>query len=391
MHCNILKRKSTTTIRQRGNAMSHPSTPILAAVSSAPGLDDVIAAETRLSHVDGAAGELILRGYHLQEMADWTFEAALELLWRDLTPEIWSAADIKSALGAARGRAFALMQPLLPAISGLSPVEALRLFLSALPDAEAMPHPVLAVAAVPVFAAAIARVGQGLPPVEPDATLSQAEDFLRMLKGASAEPDKVKALDTYLVTVADHGLNASTFTARVIASTKAGLFSSVVGALCALKGPLHGGAPGPVLDMLDAIGDAFRIESWLADALARGERLMGFGHRIYRVRDPRADVLKGAVSSLKDGNGRIRFAEQVEAAALALLQEKKPLRPLQTNVEFYTALVLEAVGFPRDSFTNVFAAGRMAGWTAHVLEQEQTGRLIRPQSRYVGPMPRASA
>jgi citrate synthase len=371
--------------------MSSPSTPVLAAASSAPGLDDVIAAETRLSHVDGGAGELILRGYHLQQMADWTFEAALELLWRDLTPEILSEADIKSALGTARGRAFALMQPLLPAIAGLSPVEALRLLLAGLPDDEATAHPVLAVAAVPVFAAAIARNGQGLSPVAPDAGLSQAEDFLRMLKGVPAEPDKVRALDTYLVTVADHGLNASTFTARVIASTKAGLFSSVVGALCALKGPLHGGAPGPVLDMLDAIGDASRIEGWLSDALMRGERLMGFGHRIYRVRDPRADVLKGAVSSLKDGNGRIRFAEQVEAAALALLQEKKPLRPLQTNVEFYTALVLEAVGFPRDSFTNVFATGRMAGWTAHVLEQEQTGRLIRPQSRYVGPMPGANA
>jgi citrate synthase len=362
--------------------MSSPSTPVLAAASSAPGLDDVIAAETRLSHVDGGAGELILRGYHLQQMADWTFEAALELLWRDLTPEILSEADIKSALGTARGRAFALMQPLLPAIAGLSPVEALRLLLAGLPDDEATAHPVLAVAAVPVFAAAIARNGQGLSPVAPDAGLSQAEDFLRMLQGVPAEPDKVRALDTYLVTVADHGLNAS---------TKAGLFSSVVGALCALKGPLHGGAPGPVLDMLDAIGDASRIERWLSDALLRGERLMGFGHRIYRVRDPRADVLKGAVTRLKDGNGRIRFAEQVEAAALALLQEKKPLRPLQTNVEFYTALVLEAVGFPRDSFTNVFATGRMAGWTAHVLEQEQTGRLIRPQSRYVGPMPGANA
>lgn len=365
--------------------------PALAAPSSAPGLDDVIAAETRLSHVDGVAGELIIGGHHLQEMANWRFEEVLALLWRDLMPDQTGADDISRALGKARGRAFERMQPLLPALNGLSPVEALRLLLSALPDAEAIPHPVLAVAAVPVFTAAIARVGQGLPPVAPDETLAHAADFLRMLHGGPADPEKVKALDTYLVTVSDHGLNASTFAARVIASTKAGLFSSVVGALCALKGPLHGGAPGPVLDMLDAIGEASRIESWLADALAGGERLMGFGHRIYRVRDPRADVLKGALAGLKDGSGRIRFAEQVELSALALLHEKKPLRPLQTNVEFYTALVLEAVGFPRHSFTNVFAAGRMAGWTAHVLEQEQTGRLIRPQSRYVGPMPGAGA
>lgn len=348
------------------------------------GLDDVIAAETRLSHVDGQAGELIIRGFHLQQLADWSFEQVLELLWRDLTPEPMDAAQIRAALGKARLRAHALMQPLLPGLRHLNAVEGLRLLLSALPDEEATPHHLLAVGAVPVFAAAIARQAAGLKPVLPDASLSHAEDFLKLLRNEKPAPDKVKALDTYLVTVSDHGLNASTFTARVIASTKAGMFSSVVGGLCALKGPLHGGAPGPVLDMLDAIGTEKNIRPWLGDVLSRGERLMGFGHRIYRVRDPRADVLKGAVAVLNDGSGRIAFAGHVEVAALELLKEKKPLRPLQTNVEFYTALVLEAVGFPRDSFTNVFAAGRMAGWTAHVLEQEQTGRLIRPQSRYVG-------
>lgn len=348
------------------------------------GLDDVVAAETRLSHVDGQAGELIISGFHLQQLADWSFEQVLELLWRDLTPEPIDGLQIRTALGKARLRAHHIMQPLLPRLANLNPVEALRLLLSSLSDEEILPRHILAVGAVPVFAAAIARQAAGLKPVAPDASLSHAEDFLRLLRNEEPAPDKVKALDTYLVTVSDHGLNASTFTARVIASTKAGMFSSVVGGLCALKGPLHGGAPGPVLDMLDAIGSEKNIRPWLVEALARGERLMGFGHRIYRVRDPRADVLKGAVSSLKDGSGRIAFAGHVEAAALELLKEKKPQRPLQTNVEFYTALVLEAVGFPRDSFTNVFAAGRMAGWTAHVLEQEQTGRLIRPQSRYVG-------
>lgn len=364
--------------------------PALAVEQSAPGLENVVAAETVLSHVDGAAGRLIVRGHGLDSLADRSFEAVLALLWRDIAPEPMEEDDIRTALGRARLRAFELMAPRLPATDGLSQVEALRLLLSSLADAEAGPHHVLAVAAVPVFAAAIARRGEGRAPVAPDAALGLAADFLRMLHGAPAAPEKVEALDTYLVTVADHGLNASTFAARVIASTKAGLFSSVIGGLCALKGPLHGGAPGPVLDMLDAIGEESRIRPWLAAALARGERLMGFGHRIYRVRDPRADVLKGAVARLRDGGGRIRFAEAVEAEALALLAERKPLRPLQTNVEFYTALVLEAVGFPRESFTNVFAAGRMAGWTAHVLEQDGTGRLIRPQSRYVGPVPDAA-
>jgi citrate synthase len=351
----------------------------------ASGLDEVVAAETILSHVDGQEGELIIRGHHLAELADWSFEQMLELLWAGQTPEVMTMQSIRFKLGAARQRAFELMEPLLPVLPNLSSVEALRLLLSSLPDEESTSHHVMAVAAVPVFVAAIVRSRQGFVAIAPDAMLSFSADFLRMISGAQASPDKVRALDAYLTTVADHGLNASTFSARVIASTGAGLFSSVVGALCALKGPLHGGAPGPVLD---AIGSEANISPWLRTALARGERLMGFGHRIYRVRDPRADVLKGAVSALADGSDRISFAGKVEEEALALLKEKKPLRPLQTNVEFYTALLLEAVGFPRDSFTNVFAAGRMAGWTAHVLEQERTGRLIRPQSRYIGPQPR---
>lgn len=354
-----------------------------------PGLENIIAAETILSHVDGAAGRLIVRGHDLEQLSDWSFEAVLALLWQGLVSHADTEAEIRVALAQARVRAFRLIETLLPATDNLSQVEGLRLLLSSMPDAEPQAHHVLAVAAVPVFAAAIARRSAGLAPVAPDTTLGHAADFLHMLHGENASAEKVKALDAYLVTVADHGLNASTFTARVIASTKAGVFSSVVGALCALKGPLHGGAPGPVLDMLDAIGDESNIRSWLVDALARGERLMGFGHRIYRVRDPRADVLKRAVTMLRDRGGRIDFAEAVEKEALALLAEKKPLRPLQTNVEFYTALVLEAVGFPRESFTNIFAAGRMAGWTAHILEQEHLGKLIRPQSKYVGPMPEA--
>ncbi len=355
--------------------------------ATSPGLENVIAAETVLSHVDGKAGRLVVRGYDLEQLSDWSFEAVLALLWQGRASGANIEADIRVALGQARVRAFGLVEPLLPATDNLSQVEGLRLLLSSLPDAEPQAHHIMAVAAVPVFAAAIARKSAGLAPVAPDQTLGHAADFLHMLHGEKASAEKVRALDTYLVTVADHGLNASTFTARVIASTKAGVFSSVVGALCALKGPLHGGAPGPVLDMLDAIGDERDIKSWLESALARGERLMGFGHRIYRVRDPRADVLKQAVSGLRDRGGRIGFAEAVERQALELLAEKKPLRPLQTNVEFYTALVLEAVGFPRESFTNVFAAGRMAGWTAHILEEEHLGKLIRPQSKYVGPMP----
>jgi citrate synthase len=353
-----------------------------------PGLDDVVAAETVLSHVDGAGGRLIVRGFELEEIADRSFEAVVALLWNGLTPHPATEEAVRIALGAARPAAFAAVGPLLPVTDRLSPIEALRLLLSALADADTTPHHVMAIAAVPVFVAAIARRRQGHAPIAPDAALGHAQDFLRMLHGENASAAHVRALETYLVTVADHGLNASTFAARVIASTRAGLFSAVVGALCAFKGPLHGGAPGPVLDMLDAIGSFDNIRPWLADALARDERLMGFGHRMYRVRDPRADVLKATASALRGGENRIRFAEAVEAQALELLAQHRPGRKLDTNVEFYTALVLEALAIPRDSFTNVFAIGRVAGWSAHVLEQERIDRLIRPQSRYIGPEPR---
>jgi len=245
------------------------------------------------------------------------------------------------------------------------------------------------VAGTAVFTAAVLRLRRGLAPIAPDVRASHAADLLRMSCGEPPTEQQTAALDRYLVTVSDHGLNASTFAARVVASTRAGLASSVIAALSALKGPLHGGAPGPVLDSLDGIGSPERALPWLQDKLARGERLMGFGHRIYRVRDPRADSVKEALQTLvRSGQvepARLRLAEAVEQAALHLLALKKPDRPLQTNVEFYTALLLEALTFPREAFTCVFAAGRVGGWIAHAREQIAGGRLIRPRSRYVGP------
>jgi citrate synthase len=191
--------------------------------------------------------------------------------------------------------------------------------------------------------------------------------------------------------VIDHGLNASTFTARVVASTRASLAAAIGAGFAALTGPLHGGAPGPVLDMLDAIGTPERIDPWLEAALARGERLMGFGHRVYRVRDPRADALKAALQRLRPATQRLAFAELVERRALALLRLRRPGRAIDTNVEFYTALLLDALGVPRDAMVSVFAMSRVAGWIAHALEQQRTGRIIRPSSRYIGPAPAAAA
>jgi citrate synthase len=352
------------------------------------GLDGVIAAETILSHVDGEAGRLIYRGHAMEDLAGHlSYEAVAGLFWDGFTTAPADEASTRDALGRARQRAAEIAAPLLPRTDGLTPVEALRLLLAALPDRETIPHHILATAAMPVFAAAISRHANGLGSLDPDPRLGHAADFLRLLRGAPATAAEIAALDTYLVTVLDHGLNASTFAARVVASTRAGLFSSVVAALCALKGPLHGGAPGPVLDMLDAIGSAENIDPWLAAAIEDGGRLMGFGHRIYRVRDPRADVLKAVALGLRGGTNWIGFAETVERRALALLAERKPGRRLDTNVEFYTALVLDALALPRALFTPIFAIGRVAGWAAHILEQEASGRLIRPQSRYTGPLP----
>jgi citrate synthase len=357
------------------------------------GLDGVVAAETRLSEVDGEAGRLVIRGRELPELvADWGYEGAAALLWDGLAPEGGSSREsviaVRRGLGQARVHAYSLVPKLLAASAQLTPVEALRLGLSLLADDDATPHHLLVTGALPVFLAAILRQRDRLAPVGPDPSLSTAADFLRMLHGKRQPQTIERALDAYITTVSDHGFNASTFAARVIASTRAGLISAVVGALCALKGPLHGGAPGPVLDMLDEIGGSQNIEGWLDKTLsAGGVRLMGFGHRIYKVRDPRADVLKGVVASLNPDSGRLAFAAQVEKAAVAALRHFKPNQRLDTNVEFYTALLLEAVGLPRAAFTPAFAMGRVIGWCAHILEQEQTGRIIRPQSRYVGPQP----
>lgn len=355
------------------------------------GLDGVIAAETALSHVDGEAGRLIIRGRSLDELvARYRYEDVLALLWETLFPEYDGAIGIAEMLGRARVQVFAHLRAADSRVLELPPVDAVRSLLGRLEDGSDLTAAGNLVAALGVFTPGVIRLIRGMAPIPPDPALSHAADMMRMLHGRAAGADQVAALDRYLVSAVDHGLNASTFTARVIASTRAGLTSALVGALCALKGPLHGGAPGPVLDMLDAIGQPAAARPWLEGALARGERLMGFGHRIYRVRDPRADAIKTALDVLARTEGldspRLQLAEAVEREAIEVLSRHKPGRPLQTNLEFYTALLLEALGFPRDAFTCVFAAGRAGGWVAHAREQALRGRLIRPSSRYVGPV-----
>jgi citrate synthase len=357
------------------------------------GLEGVVAAETVLSEVDGMAGRLIIRGRSLDDLAGrMRYEALVHLLFEDFFPLL--PADLAAPLGRARAEVFAEVAALDGGLLDLPPVEAVRARTARLADGDDLATALRLVAAPAVFAPAVLRARAGKAPVAPDPSLGHAADVLRMLREEAPAAAEAEALDAYLVTVSDHGLNASTFAARVVASTRAGLTSASLAGISALKGPLHGGAPGPVIEMLDAIGEPANARAWIEAALDRGERLMGFGHRVYRVRDPRADALKGALRRLDLASsarpGRLALAEAVEAAALAILKDRKPDRPLDTNVEFYTALLLEALGLPPAAFTCVFAMGRAAGWIAHAREQLAGGRLIRPQSHYVGPMPQAA-
>ncbi|MCX7365149.1 MAG: citrate synthase/methylcitrate synthase, partial [Alphaproteobacteria bacterium] len=253
------------------------------------GLDGVIVADTVMSEVDGEEGRLVVRGHNLQELVSSRgFEGVAALLWEGYAEGGGDEAAVRKGMADARVRAFADVPKLLAATAGLTPVEGLRVGLGMLPDSERLPHQYLVCGALPVFLAALLNARKKLSPIAPDPSLTTAQDLLRMIRGQRAGEVFEKGLDAYLATVADHGFNASTFTARVVASTHAGLISAVLAALCALKGPLHGGAPGPVLDMLDDIGEASRAEAWFDDAFAKGTTLMGFGHRIYKVRDPRA-------------------------------------------------------------------------------------------------------
>lgn len=358
-----------------------------------PGLEGVVAAQTRLSSVDGAAGELVIAGFPLEAIADKaTFEEMVYLLWNDALPDAAELAEFRAALAKRRVLSSATLDVLRAAAADkVDGMDALRMAASTLnlgeSSADSHDDALRLVAAFPTIVAAYWRLLNGNEPIPPRADLGHAANTLYMLTGEVPSEARVRGLETYLNTVVDHGLNASTFTARVIISTGSDMISAIVGALGALKGPLHGGAPGPALDMVFEIGVAANAEPYLRDKLSRGERLMGFGHRVYKVRDPRADVLEVASEKLYKADGDMALYNlvlAVEQTALRLLEEYKPGRNLKTNVEFYTALLLHGLGLPTDLFTPMFAISRVGGWTAHAFEQQAANRIIRPQSIYLG-------
>jgi citrate synthase len=361
------------------------------------GLEGIVAAETTLSMVDGEAGELVIAGFPVAELAmNTTFEETAFLLWYGALPDADELTAFRRDLAARRTLppiAYELLRA--AADADADPMDALRIaagtvsLRGANSDDDAARN---VVAALPVLAAAYARLRSGAEPIARRADLGHAANYLYMLSGEVPPAERVRGLETYLNTVVDHGLNASTFTARVIASTGSDVISAVVGAIGALKGPLHGGAPGPALDMVFEIGDASRAEAVLRRKIESGEKLMGFGHRVYKVRDPRADVLAAAAERMFTRGGDMALydlARHVEAVALRLLEEYKPGRRLQTNVEFYTALLLHGLGLDVPLFTPTFAISRAAGWIAHCFEQRRANRIIRPQSVYRGETGRA--
>jgi citrate synthase len=373
------------------------STPAASVVKA--GLEGVVATETKLSMVDGQNGVLIIAGYPIEEIANKvSIECLATLLWTGHLPSKEESEGIQHDLSGYRALRPETLE-IIKTARNAPPIDALRMACATLSLDVSNPNDIspagdLALAKrllarFPTVIAAHSRMRSGLEPIAPRADLSLAANFLYMTFGKEPDPMAAKALETYWVTVSDHGMNASTFTARVIASTRSDMVSAVTGAVGALKGPLHGGAPGPVLDMLVDIKTASKAEAWLRKEIKEGRRIMGFGHRVYKVRDPRAEVLAKTASEMAGAhlqNTKLyTLARSVEKTAIKVLEELKPGRNLKTNVEFYTALVLQSIGLQPDQFVSMFACGRVAGWSAHVMEQHVQDRLIRPQSLYVGP------
>jgi citrate synthase len=356
-----------------------------------PGLEGIVAAQTEISMVDGANGRLVYHGYVIADLAEnMSFEEVAHLLWYGRLPTRAELDALTLELAAFRALTPAAAATLDALPTDTDPMDVLRSAVSVQGvehrlEKPTVPLAIHAAASFPTILATFHRRQQGEEPIKARADLGHAANYLYMLDGEESSPELVRALNTYLVLLADHGMNASTFTARVIASTDSDLASCLVGAIGALKGPAHGGAPSAVMDQLEKIGTAENAERWLREARTQKIRFMGFGHRIYRTYDPRARILKAMCARLNPGF--YELASRVEEIALQILHEEHPERPQATNVEFYSAGVLQAIGLPKEYFPPTFAVSRVAGWTAHVLEQSSNNRLIRPQSEYIGPEP----
>ena len=366
------------------------------------GLEGVVVADTTVGDVRGLEGFYHYRQYSAVDLAkSRPLEDVWYLLFKGRLPATLAeresfAADVRPRRTIPPAVA-AVLSEIAAAGETFVPFDALRTALSLygatlgfrashdVDDATLRDNALSTCAVVPTLICALWRLRQGEQPIEPRADLAYAANYLYMMQGTEPSAEHAAAVEKYLISTIDHGFNASTFTARVITSTGADLMAAVVGALGALSGPLHGGAPSRALQMLDEIGTADRAEAWLRSAVERGDRLMGFGHRVYKTDDPRSLMLREVADSL--GGDKMELARHIEATAVRVLEELKPGRRLYTNVEFYAGIVMDRCGIPRELFTPTFGASRTIGWCTHVLEQAADNRLIRPSAQYVGPPP----
>ncbi|GAA0362986.1 citrate synthase/methylcitrate synthase [Bacillus horti] len=360
---------------------------------SVTGLEGVVAADTAISLVDGDKGHLVLRGYWAKELAlKHAFEEVAHLIWRGSLPSDDQFNQLKKKLANERDLpeyTINILKQLPEQMDMMSVLRALvgTFVLEGARWPPTLDQAVAITAKIPTIIAYRHRLIQGKALVAPKANLSHIENYLYMLSGEAPQPAHVQALEAYSILTMEHGMNASTFTARVISSTESDIVSAISGAIGAMKGPLHGGAPSGVIEMLEEIGNKEQVEAWIRGALERGERLMGFGHRVYKTHDPRSLALKEMIGSLEGQDEWLDLAYEVEKQAVELLEEFKPGRRLYTNVEFYAAAIMRAVQLPEQLFSPTFTLSRTVGWTAHVLEQAENNRIFRPQSTYIGRTP----
>jgi citrate synthase len=362
------------------------------AASPAKGLEGVVAAETRLSDVRGEEGVLIYAGYNINELAGKvSFEEVIHLLHRGRLPNRQELEKLKCDLSASRPLPEGVVQILKTLPKETAPMHALRTGVSALgcfdkeaedDSPEAQQRKALRlIAQIPVICAYFHRLRCNKSIVQPDSSLGEAANFLFMIDGEKPSKEKEQTMDLCYVLHADHGMNASTFSARVTIATLSDMYSAITTAIGTLKGPLHGGANEGVIRMLQEIGSPQNVDAYVENALTHKQKIMGIGHRVYKTLDPRAPHLKRMAQTLSQKIGEPKWIEMSERIAKLMLEKKH----LNANVDFYSATVYYSLGIPTDLFTPIFAIARTAGWTAHILEQLSDNRLIRPQSLYTGP------
>jgi len=362
-------------------------------VSPAKGLDGIVAATTRLSDVQGDVGRLIYCGYDINELAGKvTYEEVIHLLHHDHLPNRAELDELKGLLRVKRELPKGVVDMIKSFPKDTPPMHVIRTAVSALgcfdPDCdntsmdESRLKALRLIARIPIITAYFHRVRQGMKLVPPEPSLGEAANFLYLMDGEKPSQEKESTMDMCYVLHADHGMNASTFSARVTISTLSDMYSAITSAIGTLKGPLHGGANEGVIKMLQEIGSLDNVDAYIADALAQKKKIMGIGHRVYKTLDPRAPHLKRMAQILSAKIGEPKWIQMSERIAEIMLKEKN----LHANVDFYSATVYYSLGIPTDLFTPIFAIARTTGWTAHVLEQLADNRLIRPQSLYAGPV-----